>query len=45
MELVRAFYTDHDSYQAIYQFNHEQQKFSFDELMAMLGHLNGSQQG
>jgi hypothetical protein len=41
MELVRAFYTDPNSYQAVYQFNHDQHHFSFDRLMAELGHSGG----
>jgi hypothetical protein len=37
MELIRAFYTDPESYQTVYQFNHDQSKFSFEQLLHTLG--------
>jgi hypothetical protein len=37
MELIRAFYTDPESYQTVYQFNHDQSRFSFEELLRTLG--------
>ncbi|KAI8477000.1 MAG: ATP11 protein-domain-containing protein [Monoraphidium minutum] len=41
LQLVRAFYTDPEAYRLVYQFNHEQERFSFDALLAQLGHVGG----
>lgn len=38
MELMRAFYTDPESYQLVYQFNHRPQEFDFGNLLLQLGH-------
>ena len=38
MELVRAFYSDPAAHQWVYRFNHQQEAFSFEELLRQLGH-------
>jgi hypothetical protein len=38
LQLVRAFYTDPAAHRLVYKFNHESDKFDFNELLAQLGH-------
>lgn len=38
MELTRAFYSDPEAYQQVYRFNHQQEAFDFQALLAELGH-------
>ncbi|GBF97933.1 ATP synthase F1 complex assembly factor [Raphidocelis subcapitata] len=46
LQLVRAFYLDPSAHRLVYQFNHEPEEFSFDALLAELGHAPvGAAQG
>jgi hypothetical protein len=38
LQLARAFYTDPSAHRLVYRFNHEPEKFDFDQLLAELGH-------
>jgi hypothetical protein len=38
LQLARAFYTDPAAHRLVYKFNHAPEQFSFDELLAELGH-------
>jgi hypothetical protein len=43
MELVRAFYSDASSYAMVHAFNHDQERFDFEQLLGVLGHGNKQQ--
>ncbi|KIZ05677.1 ATP synthase F1 complex assembly factor 1 [Monoraphidium neglectum] len=42
LQLARAFYTEPEAHRLVYQFNHQPDKFSFDALLAELGHKAGA---